>query len=218
MSLPEVLGYLASGLVFTSFYMKTMIPLRLVAIGSNIAFMSYGFAEGLYPVFILHVLLFPLNVYRLVQIRRMIRRVEAAATGDMDFKGLLPHMTRARCRKGETLFAKGDHADRLYYLASGEISLTELGHTLGAGSLFGEIALFSPDRKRMAGAVCESDCEIYSLSAAKIQELYYQDPAFGFALVRLITGRLLQDLGHVDPAKPLGSAAPATATERSADT
>ena len=38
------IGYCASLLVFCSFYMKTMIPLRGVAIASNIAFMTYGLA------------------------------------------------------------------------------------------------------------------------------------------------------------------------------
>jgi hypothetical protein len=47
----EVTGYLAPLLVFCTFYMKTMIPLRCVAIASNVVFMTYGLAGGLYPVF-----------------------------------------------------------------------------------------------------------------------------------------------------------------------
>jgi hypothetical protein len=58
------IGYCASLLVFCSFYMKTMIPLRGVAIASNIAFMTYGLAGGVYPVFVLHVVLFPLILVR----------------------------------------------------------------------------------------------------------------------------------------------------------
>jgi CRP/FNR family transcriptional regulator, cyclic AMP receptor protein len=38
----ELSGYLASALVFLTFYMKTMIPLRVVGILSNVAFMTYG--------------------------------------------------------------------------------------------------------------------------------------------------------------------------------
>ena len=33
----ELVGYLASALVFATFYMKTMMPLRAVAIASNVA-------------------------------------------------------------------------------------------------------------------------------------------------------------------------------------
>ncbi|MFZ0486254.1 MAG: cyclic nucleotide-binding domain-containing protein [Arenicellales bacterium] len=194
MNIAEMLGYVASLLVFASFYMKTMIPLRLVAITSNVAFMAYGFANGLYPVLLLHVTLFPLNLHRLLQIRRMVRRVEQAATQDLDFTALLPLMSRSRHRKGDALFKKGDHADRLYYLAEGQVSFLELGATVTAGSVIGEIGLFSPNRDRMATAVFDSDCEVYALSYTKIEELHYQNPEFGFTLLRLITARLLQDL------------------------
>jgi hypothetical protein len=38
----EFVGYLAAGLVFATFYMKTMIPLRLLGITSNITFLVYS--------------------------------------------------------------------------------------------------------------------------------------------------------------------------------
>ena len=64
----DLIGYLAALLVFCTFYTKTMIPLRVVAILSNLAFMGYGFAGRLYPVLILHALLLPLNCVRLLPI------------------------------------------------------------------------------------------------------------------------------------------------------
>jgi hypothetical protein len=51
----ELVGYLASTLVFATFYMKTMMPLRTVAIASNVAFISYGYLGGMAPILILHV-------------------------------------------------------------------------------------------------------------------------------------------------------------------
>jgi hypothetical protein len=79
----EGIGYLASLLVLSTFYMKTMLPLRGVAIASNVAFMAYGLAGGIYPVFVLHVLLLPLNCLRLHQMRRLIRKVREASRGEM---------------------------------------------------------------------------------------------------------------------------------------
>ena len=38
----EFVGYVAAGLVFATFYMKTMIPLRVVGISSNVTFMVYA--------------------------------------------------------------------------------------------------------------------------------------------------------------------------------
>ena len=46
----ELVGYLASALVFATFYMKTMMPLRAVAIASNVAFISYGYVGGMAPI------------------------------------------------------------------------------------------------------------------------------------------------------------------------
>jgi hypothetical protein len=63
----DALGYLASGLVVAAFCMKDIIPLRAVAVGSNLAFLTYGFALGLVPVWLLHAILLPINCWRLWQ-------------------------------------------------------------------------------------------------------------------------------------------------------
>ena len=73
----DVAGYVASLLVFCAFYMKTMIPLRWVAIASNVVFLAYGIAGRVYPVLLLHVVLLPLNCLRLQQMRTLIRRVSS---------------------------------------------------------------------------------------------------------------------------------------------
>ena len=57
----EAVGYVASVLVLSTFYMKTMVPLRCCAIASNIAFIAYGFFGEIYPVLILHLVLLPLT-------------------------------------------------------------------------------------------------------------------------------------------------------------
>jgi len=194
MNTAELVGYLASLLVFTTFSMKTMIPLRVVAIISNITFIVYALLGNLYPILILHATMLPLNIYRLLEIRQMIKKVREAMTHDMDFSVLLPHMSRKLWREGDVVFNKGARPDGLYYIASGEIFLKELDVTLGKGSIMGEVSIFAPEQARMATAECKTDCELYSLNINKIQELYFQNPVFGFSLLRLITGRLLENL------------------------
>jgi hypothetical protein len=49
--------------------MRSMKPLRWVAIASNVAFIAYGYLGGLAPILLLHALLLPVNVYRLAQLR-----------------------------------------------------------------------------------------------------------------------------------------------------
>jgi hypothetical protein len=66
----DVCGYVASGLVLTAFYMKDMVPLRVVALASNLAFIVYGLALGLTPIWLLHAFLLPLNGCRLIEAAR----------------------------------------------------------------------------------------------------------------------------------------------------
>ena len=89
----EGLGYLASCMVFIAFYMKTMVPLRLLAIGSSVVFIVYGIAEHLYPIIVLYAALPPLNVLRLIQIRKLIRQVEESTDGELDLQSLMPCTT-----------------------------------------------------------------------------------------------------------------------------
>ena len=190
----EAVGYVASLLVFCTFYMKTMIPLRVVALASNVAFIAYGFLGGLAPVLVLHATLLPLNTVRLLQMRRLIRKVRESAQGDLSMDWLVPLMARRALPAGHVLFNKGDEANHLYVVLHGSIHLTELGVRLGPGSLMGEIGVFSPHGRRTATAVCETDVEIASITAEKVVELYYQNPTFGFHLIQITIRRLLENV------------------------
>ncbi|MBN9014285.1 MAG: hypothetical protein J0H25_14915 [Rhizobiales bacterium] len=64
----DAIGYLASLFVFGSFGCRTMVPLRLLALASNVAFMTYAVRNQLTPVLVLHALLLPTNIVRLWQI------------------------------------------------------------------------------------------------------------------------------------------------------
>jgi CRP/FNR family transcriptional regulator, cyclic AMP receptor protein len=66
MSFTEPLGYLASVLVLATFCMRDMVALRCMAIASNLAFIAYGALADVGPVLLLHLLLLPVNVQRLV--------------------------------------------------------------------------------------------------------------------------------------------------------
>jgi CRP/FNR family cyclic AMP-dependent transcriptional regulator len=65
MSTVEAIGYLASALVLATFCMRDMVALRCTAIASNLAFIAYGALADLGPVLVLHLLLLPVNVWRL---------------------------------------------------------------------------------------------------------------------------------------------------------
>jgi len=189
-----IAGWIAAALVFSSFFMKTMLPLRLVAIASNIAFMAYallGLAYGdfgrLYPIFVLHACLLPLNVVRLIELRRVIAAVRDAG-GEQAVRALAPYLSVETHQAGETLFRRGEAADRLYLVQQGTITIPETGAALSPGDVFGEVGLFAPHGRRTAGAVCATNCRLLTLSGRKLLELCYQDAKLAVFLARLLAG------------------------------
>ena len=189
----DVIGYCASLLVFCTFYMKTMIPLRAVAITSNVVFMTYGLAGHIYPVAVLHAVLLPLNCIRLQQMRTLIRRVREASRGGMSADWLIPLIAHQTFPAGHVVFRLGEPANSMYPVLKGSLRLVELGVTVGPGQLLGEIGVFSPDNQRTATAICESDVELGAISDQKVLQLYYQNPKFGFYMFRLVIQRLLEN-------------------------
>jgi hypothetical protein len=65
MTTVDALGYLAASLVLATFCAKKMVPLRALAIASNIAFVAYAVVAGLGPILLLHSVMLPLNILRL---------------------------------------------------------------------------------------------------------------------------------------------------------
>src|SRR5690242_5277160 len=112
MSALELLGYAGGVLVFSTFYLKTMIPLRLVAIASNVVYIVYSAMSGLIPILLLHALLMPLNIWRLIEVKQLIRKVRASTQSGLTAPELIvPYLQQVTRKKGERIFAKGDSAD-----------------------------------------------------------------------------------------------------------
>lgn len=198
MTWAETIGYLASMLVFLTFCMKTMIPLRTAAIASNVAFVAYAYVEGLYPVLALHLILLPLNIHRTLQMVRLAKQVEEAAKGELSIEWLKPFMKKTSRRRGDILFQKGHEADQLYFILSGEVTLQEIGETLGRGQLLGEIGLFAPDARRTLTACCASDVDLLWTTRKELAQLCHQNPGMCFHLLKLITRRLTDNVRRLE--------------------
>lgn len=63
----DAVGFVAAGLVLATFCMKQLVPLRALAIMSNVTFILYGYWGRLEPVLVLHMTLLPVNLFRLRQ-------------------------------------------------------------------------------------------------------------------------------------------------------
>ena len=80
-------------------------------------------------------------------------------------EGLAARLERVRVSPGEEIVRQGDHGDRFYVVASGEVEVTVDGRpqgTLGPGEHFGEIALLR-DVPRTATVTARTDVELFAL-------------------------------------------------------
>lgn len=193
-----VIGFVAAGLVIATLSMRTMVPLRVIGIASNFAFVTYGFLFGSYPTVVLHSILLPLNVYRLQEMLNLIKQVKTASQGDLSMEWLKPFMSKRAINAGEILFRKGEQANHMYFVVAGRLHLQEFDINVLSGALVGELGMLAPARERTQTLECTESGSLLEISYDKVEELYYQNPTFGFYFLRLATARLFENLGKLE--------------------
>jgi hypothetical protein len=200
MTLTDTLGYAASFLVLLTFSMRTMVPLRVIGICSNVFFIAYAYYMNAHPIMILHLILLPLNIFRLVQIFSLLRRIEDASKHhgepNLDWMQSIAHTRNLRA--GEVLFHKGDAADRMFYVTFGRFRVKEIGVDLGKGQIIGELGLLAHGKKRTQSVECIEDAEILEITYGRVRQLYFQSPKFGFYFMQLAAHRLFENLERQD--------------------
>ena len=194
-----VIGYVVSLLIVGTFGMRTMMPLRVVALASNLSLIAYSAVNKLYPVLVLQLILLPLNLWRLIEIVQLARRLRGAVSEDNVFKALLPFASVRRVKAGDVIMRKGERSDALYLVLGGTLRVEEAGATVGPGSIVGEIGVLSSSHRRTATISASSDSQLGLVSAVDFQRVYYTDPALGLSLMRLVIDRLTRDIEARDP-------------------
>lgn len=192
------IGYLGVLLTLGTYSMKRMIPLRIVAICANCVFIAYGLLAPSYPQLLMSGLLLPLNIFRMWEMLRLIRKVEAASQGDLDMDWLKPFMSRRRCQAGEVIFRKGDPSSAMFYTVSGRYRLNEIAADVAPGQVIGELGLVAPDNKRTMSFECVEDGELLTISYSAVRQLYFQNPKFGYYFLQLISHRLFRDIARLE--------------------
>ena len=191
-------SFFASIFVVATLSMRTMIPLRVFAILTNIVLLTTAIPTHNYPTLILHTVLLPLNVYRLHQMLQLVRNVKKSVNSDLSMEWLKPFMTERKCKAGEVLFYKDEKAESMYYIVSGRYRLVESGIELPVGAIVGEFGMLSPSNVRTQTLECTADGMILSVSYDQVEQLYVQNPAFGFYFLRLVSARLFQNIGRLE--------------------
>ncbi|MBV8743861.1 MAG: cyclic nucleotide-binding domain-containing protein [Xanthobacteraceae bacterium] len=187
----------ASVIVLATYSMKTMIPLRVFGILSNIVFIITSLHTGTYVITVLHCVMLPLNTVRLFQMLRLVRGVKSSLSEDLNMDWLKPFMTKHHCRKGDVLFAKDAVADEMYYTLSGRYRLTEMGIDIPPGQIIGELGMLAPSNRRTASFECIEDGVLLTVTYQQVKELYFQNPEFGFYFLRLATARLFDNIARL---------------------
>ena len=186
----EAIGYLGALLVFLAFWTRDMVPLRIVAIASNVAFMIYGAVTGATPIMLLHAALLPLNTLRLIE---NVRAILARRRGrDLRFEAILARMDPREVGAGHVLFRRGDAASEWIYVVSGEVRLPELGITCRAGEFIGTFGVFMPARRHAVGAIAATPCRLRALDAEQANQLLVTHPEIALPLLRLTIARLMR--------------------------
>jgi Cyclic nucleotide-binding domain len=177
---------------------KTMVPLRILAIIANCFLITVFAAAHAWVPLAMQAFALPLNGWRLYQMIVLIRNVRGATRGSASMAWLKPFMAERRFRKGDILFAKGELADEMFYTVTGRYMLVELGIELEPAQVVGELGFLAPDNRRTATVECIEDGTVLSITYEQVEQLYYQNPTFGFYFLRLSTERLFDNLRKLE--------------------
>ncbi len=193
-----------AGAVFASIFviatttMRTMIPLRVLGIFTNLVLIATAIPSRNYLIIVVQALVLVLNSYRLHQMLQLVREVKKSVQGDLSMDWLKPFMTERKCKAGEVLFYKDEKAEDMLYIVSGRFKLVESGIELPVGAIVGELGMLSPSNMRTQTLECIEGGKILSVSYSKVEELYVQNPEFGFYFLRLASARLFENIEKLE--------------------
>jgi CRP-like cAMP-binding protein len=78
-------------------------------------------------------------------------------------------------------------------IVSGEVRFPEIDRRLSAGEVFGEIGLFSLERRRTQTAMAETDLDLLWIRDGALKKLCERNPGLSLYFLRLTATRLTQN-------------------------
>jgi DNA-binding NarL/FixJ family response regulator len=132
-----------------------------------------------------------LRAARMREIQKL--QIDEAERGKLNLSWLQPEMTHRHMLRDQWIFRSGDVGSELFYLQRGRVYLPEIDVTLGPGDVFGEVGLFTAERKRTCSARCATDVDLLSLSREKARRIYFANPQFALFILTLVATRLMAE-------------------------
>ena len=86
----------------------------------------------------------------------------------------------------------------MFLAVKGTYAIPELDKTIQAGEIFGELGLLTSEQRRTQSVECTESGHVLTITYDKVRELYFENPEFGFYLLRLTSERLLQEVARLE--------------------
>jgi len=168
-TLANMLALIGAIFFVATLMVRTIVPLRIIGIISNVFLIAYGALAG-----------------------------SISAQGDLSMDWLRPFMTPRKYSKGDVLFHKGDPANEMFLTVSGRFLVSEIGIELPPGRMMGELGFVDPKNRRTQTVECIENADVLTITYEKLLELYFQNQEFGYYFLRLTTERLMQNISRLE--------------------
>lgn len=207
----DLVGHTSFLLTALSFYVRDMVMLRVLAIGSGLVGVAYNYFLPAGPLWLV---IFWLTVFVLINITRIVgivmERREVSFTEEeaelfetqfqnfspVEFMKLLRIGQWCDAAPGETLAIEGETVQRLKLLYNGEVSIQRSGAEVGKahdGAMIGEMS-FLKGGQANATVTATTTCRYLAWSGDELRKMLQRNPSMDLAMRHVFSMDLLRKL------------------------
>lgn len=211
LSFLDIVGHTSFLLTALSFYVRDMVLLRVLAIGSGIVGIAYNYFLPAGPLWLV---IFWLSVFVLINVTRIVgivmERREVAFTEEeaelfetqfknfspVEFMKLLRIAEWRDATSGDVLATEGEEVGGLKLLFNGEVSIKRGGEEIGKandGAMIGEMS-FLKGGEANATVTASTPCRYLYWTADELKKMLQRNPSMDLAMRHVFSLDLLRKL------------------------
>ena len=183
----------AAAFAFAGLFMQRALPMRLLLLLAGLAAASAAWFSQNLLLTALAIAAIVINLFRIFEIQNTSRRIRHIRHYGYDVADLRKYMKPVAFSAEETIFDKGEPADRLYLVDDGTVVIDN-GAKIEKDGLLGEVGLFTRSATRSMGARAQTDVRMRMLDADDVSKLCLNDPEFAYALAQIMATRMSENL------------------------